>query len=341
MQFNVIVIVTIFHLVILNLFVGILEGGLFMLKNKGKTRLAILWLILANYISWLIGTIFTLNLQSYFWSTSSNLDEMFKFWLISMIVLFGITTAIDIPFFFLAIKKEFRKIKDAALNSLIINIASFFAITALYFSASDFSLYTDFKTNQKLLEKNLDYELYILRSDNVYKDTLNIEFNPHIVSFEENTKELKGEFYLQKDSTESYFNLILKSFNSTDNLIQSKFLSTNDSSNVIDFKFYDIGDYIEADFDFRGTVNREWTIKTTGYLDRTFSINNTDGTEKKYLLETSWFFVKGEEPTILDNGLVLMLIDKKLVLMNIETKEIAYITRADSYAVRKINNTED
>jgi hypothetical protein len=87
----------------------------------------------------------------------------------------------------------------------------------------------------------------------------------------------------------------------------------------------------------------KWRLSTGNWAAEGFSIIYSDKEKESenYALEVPWMFWRPKDFTILNNKEMLFIISGRLVLMNIETKEIAYITRADSYAVRKLNNNKD
>jgi len=156
--------VSAFHLVLGNLFLGILEGLLLVWWFRAGALRAILSMIAANYFSaWLGGYLLFLGLAK---SPGINLSNFwFWFWLF-WIAAFAITCALEFPFVFAALWKRGQGFGRIVLACLLVHVVSYLLLTALYRSASNMTLVTEFRL-VPIQEMNAEgpYRLFFITTD--------------------------------------------------------------------------------------------------------------------------------------------------------------------------------
>ncbi len=319
-----------FHLLILNFLIGVGEG--FILKSilKEKANRPVLWLILSNYTSWIFGIFLVGFFQNQAIDMIFDLENILSFWWLSMVILFFLTFVVEIPFFYLSLKKEYRNLKISAKYSFLINAVSYLALLIMYVNVSDFSLISNTKFNPKIVNKFGKIELFLLTSDKVLKTRLELPLREEIISKVKNGNQFH-HFYLKKDSIEQKYDLMIESEESDNSVACPNFISLLDTS-YYNFKSWNPGEL--ENVMFKSGNSNELTANYAGY--GSFSIQNGNERISSYGLNIPWLNLNAHSFSILSSREILFILDGRLVLMDIETKEIAYITRANSYSIRKL-----
>jgi hypothetical protein len=331
---------TAFYLYIANLSLGIIEGIILAAIGKNKYIKSILLAIVANFVSFIAGHYILTGFQDVFLSVFFDLKWIYTFWIVSLSLLYFFTVYIEAFFFSLAYPKTERSYKKTLKLSYFINLVSYAGMIIGFFTFSRFSFFTELEVNQSILDKKFDFELYVYHNDEILIDTLSNEFEG--VTFR-NIYRGNSNFSLKlvEDTSLNKLDLILEENRQDTNLksiiVQKDFLPIKYKSKYLNQSYHKLHESL----DFRDS-NKIWNINySMAWAADGFSIIYSDKEKESenYALEVPWMFWKPSDFTILNDDEVLFLIGGRLVLMNIETKEIAYITRADSYAVRKIKST--
>lgn len=156
--------VSAFHLVVGNLFLGILEGLLLVWWFRAGALSAILCMIAANYFSaWLGGYLLLLGLAK---APDINLSNYWSWFWLFWIAAFAITCALEFPFVLAALWKRSRGFGRIALACLLVHAVSYLLLTGLYRSASNVTLLTEFHL-VPIQEMNTEgpYHLFFITAD--------------------------------------------------------------------------------------------------------------------------------------------------------------------------------
>ncbi len=322
---------TLFHLIFYNFLIGIVEWFIITHYLKEQVSYALFWLILANYISWGSGMFFIRLFQDNTINMIFDLEGVLFTWIISMLMLFVITLVFEIPFYFLAIHKKIRNWKLASKTAIVINMISYSAMCSLYLSDSHLSFFTDTKIDQSILNKADKYELFIYKDGQIYLDTLNNSFSKNSIDSIKNDPDFRKYFQIGYNSDRDKINLYLDQHEPKEIYVEN-FIELKDSIYIYR-KNRNSG---VQEIDFRAINNRKWQLFCSPTINSEFTIKYENKTDESFGFEVPWLNWSPDQFSILNNKEMLFIISDRLVLMNIETKEIAYITRADSYAVRKL-----
>jgi hypothetical protein len=130
-----------FHLLIGNAVIGIGEGLILALLFRQKLALCIVVMLVANYFSAWIGTVFLIPL---IWRTiTPDLYSAWRWLWCMVVVAYGFTLLLEWPFVALCLRKCNGWFRKSAWASLLVQSASYLAIFGLYWAASGTSLLTD------------------------------------------------------------------------------------------------------------------------------------------------------------------------------------------------------
>ncbi len=328
---------TAFYLFFANLSLGIIEGIILAVIGKNKYLKSILLAILANFVSFIAGYAILEVFQAIFTSLIFDLKGLYSFWIVSLSILYFVTVYVEAYFFSLAYPKTVRSYIKTLKMSYFINIVSYIGMIVGFFTYSNYSFLSDLEVNQAILDKKYDFELYVYHDHQILADTLSNEFNGSLI------KQISEEysrmyFKLVKDTLSNKLTLTLEENRYDDKnrsvMIQKDFLPKEyrcRNGKFADFNLTQRIDFRESNKEWDIRYNKSWAANgfTIRYLNRNKAAEN-------FALEVPWMSWVPDEFTILNNKEMLFLIGGRLVLMNIETKEIAYITRANSYAIRKL-----
>lgn len=321
----------IYQLIIGNLLIGLVEGFTVSLIFKTKWHRSILIMIGGNYVSWLIGNGLILLLQDFIIDSAFQLKGVFIAWIVSLLILYFLTVIIELPFFNWIFSKENRSWKRSWRLSLILNVITYTAMILIYLSVSKYNFFTDLKINQSLLDGDYKFELYLKQGGKIYKGKISNDFERELVyEIPEKYKYLRP--LLIENSKDSTIDLFLVNYNNDTLLLENSFIETKEKV------FYPSLNekYSWVTSDFRDTTNREWKASAGGWAIDGLTIRDENELKENYAFEVPWMFWGIGQVSIINQTELICQIYGRLIIMNKDTKEIAYITKADNYMIRKI-----
>ncbi|NLT51858.1 MAG: hypothetical protein GXX85_13180 [Ignavibacteria bacterium] len=314
-----------------NLLIGLIEGFAVSLIYKTKWYRSILIMIGGNYVSWLIGNGLILLFQEFIIDVAFQLKGVFVSWIISIVILYFLTVIIEFPFFNWIFKEENRSRKRSWRLSLILNVITYTAMILIYLSVSKYNFFTDLKINQSLLDKDYKLELYLKEGGNIYKGKISSDFKRKLVyKIPEKYKNLYPS--LIENPKDSTIDLFLVNYSNDTLLLERSFIETKDK--VFYPIIYEKYGWVKSDF--RDTTNRDWEASAGGWAIEGLTINDENELKENYAFEVPWMFWGIGQVSIINQNELICVIYGRLVIMNKDTKEIAYITKADNYMIRKI-----
>jgi hypothetical protein len=313
-----------------NLIIGLIEGFAVSLIFKTKWHRSILIMIGGNYISWLIGNGLILLFQEFIIDSVFQLKGVFIAWIGSLIILYFLTLIIELPFYNWIFSKENRSWKRSWRLSIILNVITYTAMILIYLSVSKYNFFTDLKINQSLLDKDYRFELYLKHGRNIYKGKISNDFKRELVyEIPEKYKYLRP--ILIEEPKDSTIDLFLVSYDKDTLLLEDSFIETKES--VFYPNLYEKYSWVISDF--RDTTNRDWKASAGGWAIEGLTIRDENELKENYAFEVPWMFWGIGQVSILNQNELICEIYGRLILMNKVTKEIAYITKADNYMIRK------
>jgi hypothetical protein len=147
------------HLLVGNLMIGILEGGLIAFFLGIRKRIAIPLLICANYVSMLAGLFLIPLMRDYIFIPAFGCPSLYNvgtfLWLF-YISLFLITVVIEWPFCFLAMSRLAGKFKKSIYASFAVQAISYLLLIPFYFGASATSLFAKLERDPSLVKTCTD-----------------------------------------------------------------------------------------------------------------------------------------------------------------------------------------
>jgi hypothetical protein len=318
----------IFQLLVGNIVIGIVEGLIVTLIYKIKWYRSIFIMILGNYISWIIGNGMIYLFQAYIIESFFKLNGIFLAWIISMFILFIVTIVIEMPFFYWILKKMNRKWFHAFKISFIINFFTYIAMILIFLSISEFSFFTKLKVTQSLLKKNYPIELIIKQNNEIVTGKIGYPFK--VENRITLTKEFEhSRFIFIKDSISNGIDLQLINNEKRSYLVQKKIISFSDT--IFYPNFYKLFDQKIADF--RGINQNIWDVNVYGWGGDGITIMEKEDRVANYAFEVPWMSWNINNVSIINKSELLFQIKDRLVLLNKDTKEIAYITKSDEYII--------
>lgn len=321
------------HLVFGNLVLGIIEGLILKFAFKTKLPRAVVLMILANYVSWIIGTV----LISYFQNTLINktfeLEYVYKAWIVSIILLYFVTVLIEAPFIFWIYRREVN-FKKSLTNSFLINVLTYTGMIAIYLHSSGFNIFTDIKIDQSLLDnRNEKHIFYILSSDSkVYSYRLADKKMELLIPITSEYKYPRFELNYANDSLT--INLGIEQNNTQKQIIDSNFCSVTDSIYYGNFNY----SWWQPTSDFRDINDRTWDAYAGDWAIQGLRIRKEGEIKEKYAFEVPWMMWSISEIAIINNHELIFKINGRIVLLDIEKKEMAFICRANDFYIKRIVN---
>jgi hypothetical protein len=321
----------IFQLMFGNLLIGLIEGFAVSMIFKTKWLRSILIMIGGNYVSWLIGNGLILVFQEFLIDSVFQLKGVFIAWIASLIILYFLTVIIELPFYNWIFSKGDRSWKRSWRLSLILNVITYTAMILIYLNVSKFNFFTDLKINQSLLDKDYRFELYLKQGRNIYKGKISNDFKQELVyKIPENYEYLRP--LLIENSKDSTIDLYLVNYNNDTLLLKDSFIEAKEK--VFYPSLYEKYNWMKSDF--RDTTNRDWKASTGGWAIEGLTIRDENEVKENYAFEVPWMFWGIGQVSIINQNELICEFYGRLIMMNKDTKEIAYITKADNYMIRKI-----
>ena len=204
-----------------------------------------------------------------------------------------------------------------------------------YLNVSNFSFFTDLRINQSILEQKTDFEMYYQNKKDIY--VRQIEQNYQVDKVFTIPDDLEcNHFQLVENLSDNSIDLYIGNEYGRNILIKDSFLSINEKLYypiLSDFSSNTISD-------FRDMPNRDWIAIVGFWAIEGLQIMKVLGKRKvneifqHYAFEVPWMFWKFEEVSILNDTELICIINDRIILLNIDTKEIALITKGNDYILK-------
>jgi hypothetical protein len=260
------------------------------------------------------------------------LDSVFALWILSLIILYLLTVWIELPFFRWAFTKNDRLWPRSWKLSLIINAVTYTLMIFTYLSASKYSFFTDLKIDQSLLNNKTKFELFYTFKGDIYKGLIKQNISGDKIYQIPNT--IKYPYLkLKEDSINKSIDLYLVNYYGGTLLLQKSFV---ESDNKIYYpSIYEKYNWTKADF--RDTMHRDWKVSAGGWAIEGITFRDSNKTKQNYGFEVPWMFWGIGDVSILNDSEVICIINDRIVILNKDTKKVAFITKGNDYMIRKNN----
>ncbi len=312
-----------------NILIGLVEGSAVSIIFKTKWHRSVLMMIAGNYVSWILGNGLIRMFQESFIEAIFQIKGVFAAWIISLIILYVLTVAIEMPFFNWIFKKADRKWNHSLKLSVILNAGTYLAMILIYLSASKYSFFTDLSINQSLLDKKYNIELILKKNEVVFKGRISNDFKGELI-YRIPVNKNNLEFELNLDSINKTVDLFLANDMGDSSLLKKSFIDFDEKINYPCL----FEEYSWVISDFRDTLNRNWNANAGGWAIQGLTISNNNEEHDNYAFEVPWMFWGIADVSIINESELICKIEGRLILINKDTKEIAYITKADDYILR-------
>lgn len=320
----------VFQLMFGNILIGLIEGLVVSLFYKTKWYRSILIMIAGNYTSWLIGNGIIYLFQEYFITSVFQLKGVFIAWIASMIILYILTVIIELQFFNWIFKKNNKKWKRSLKLSLILNIVTYSLMIFLYVNAGKYNVFTDLKINQSLLDKEFNYDLFVKRDNKILKGKITNKFNGELVyKIPEQATSLY--FYLNEDTINQSVDLLLGYYDRNFISVIKDFIPNHE---LVHYPRLFRKNRLPK-FDYRDTLVNDWDAWNGSWAIEGLTIKNSDNIRENFAFEVPWMFWQISQVSILNDKELIFTFNGRLILLNRETKEMAFITKLDNYIIRK------
>lgn len=322
--------VPIYQLLYGNLLLGVIEGVAISLLCKTKLFRSVLIMILGNYVSWIVGTIIISLFQEYIIGTLLQLQGVFVFWVISLIIFYLLTVVIELPFYNWTFLKEKRNWKNSWKLSFFLNLFTYTTMIIIYLNVSEFSFFTALKVNQNLLQNKSNFELVIKKDGNVFAGKISEHFNGEMI-YHIPEKYVSFHFALKENTTKEVIDLVLVSHSKDTLSIIESFIRYSD-------KMYYTGSLKEYNYeksDFRDSTDKNWEAYSGNWAIEGLTIESENKNRENYAYEVPWMFWHIGQISILNESELICNFNGRLILVNKNTKEVAFITNAKDYLLRK------
>jgi hypothetical protein len=316
-----------FQLVYGNLILGILEGIATAFIYKTKWPRSVLVMIGGNYTSFLVGFFLIGIFQNQLLDYLFDIRNVFAFWIGSLVILYFITVIIELPFFRWAFLKNERNWSRSFKLSVILNAITYTSMILLCLSESKYNFFTDLKINQSLLENKTQFELYSLNKEDVFKG--------NITGGREKILHISNDVYYPRfELNEDSMNLFVAGYQGHKIPVQKHVIDDSEKA------YYDLTDqhYRGIYADFRDTSNRTWNATSGGWAIEGITIRESDSGETNYAFEVPWMEWSIGHISIIDNSELICIINDRIILLNKDTKEIAFIAKGSDYLVKRKSN---
>ena len=324
--------VPIMQLIFGNILIGVFEGIIISVTFKTKWIRSVLIMISGNYVSWLIGNGVIYLFQNALIDSLFKLDNVFALWILSLIILYLLTVLIELPFFRWSFAKNNRLWSRSWKLSLIINAVTYTIMIFIYLSVSKYSFFTDLKIDQSLLNNKTKFELFYTFKGDIYKGLIKQNISGDKIFHIPNTIKYPN-LKLNEDSINQSIDLYVVNYYGDTFLFQKSFV---ESDNKIYYpNIYEKYNLINADF--RDTAHRDWKASAGGWAIDGITFRDNDKTKQNYGFEVPWMFWVIGNVSILNDSEVICIINDRIIILNKDSKKVAFITKGNDYLIRKNN----
>ncbi|HOM72615.1 MAG TPA: hypothetical protein PLP86_10245 [Armatimonadota bacterium] len=311
------------HLVLGNLFIGILEGLLIALLFKVKVIKACGMMVLANYFSMICGSIIFMgiagsNLAGTLWHVPLRYLDQFIY--INIVVIFVLTVLFEWPFVRFALKNENRKsrllLNTSLKASIIAQAASYAVLVPFYLSVSSTGLPPSIQFDNSLtfVKGNPAIIHYVADDGDVYR--INIDgserrkvFHPKIKITKLVAKPSEDGKYWSLYDSDGRGKLLLESFEKRP---EGRF---------------------ERDFyiDLRPEDQVDWeiTIRNYQWERGPTMVNEYTGERMDMTVETAVAFWRASSFTILPDNIVVYQLDDQILVLDLNKRKIGQLARGE------------
>ena len=322
----------IMQLIFGNILIGIVEGIIVSVIFKTKWIRSILIMIAGNYVSWLVGNGLIIVFQNTLIDSLFKLDNVFALWILSLVILYLLTVLIELPFFRWTFTKNERFWPRSWKLSLIINAVTYTIMILIYLNVSKYSFFTDLKIDQSLLNNKTEFELFYTFKGDIYKGIIKQNISGEKIYQIPNTIKFPS-LYLKEDSINSTINLNLVNYRGDTLLVQNSFVEPYNKK-YYPFLFEKYG---RTYADFRDTTRQDWEASAGGWAIEGITFRYNDNTMQNYAFEVPWMFWSIGNISILNDSEVMCIINDRIIILNKDTKKVAFITKGNDYMIRKTN----
>lgn len=324
--------VPIMQLIFGNILIGIVEGIIISVIFKTKWIRSILIMIAGNNFSWLIGNGLIYVFQNTLIDSLFKLDNVFALWILSLVILYLLTVLIEFPFFGWAFIKNDRFCSRSWKLSLIINAVTYTIMIFIYLSTSKYSFFTDLKIDQSILNNKTNFELFYTFKGDIYKGQIKQNISrDKIYQIPNNIK--YPYFKLKEDSINQSIDLYLVNYYEDTLLFQKSFVESD--KNIYYPSIFEKYNWTKADF--RDTTNRDWKASAGGWAIEGITFRDNDTIIQNYGFEVPWMFWNIGNVSILNDSEVICIINDRIIILNKDTKKVAFVTNGNDYMIRKNN----
>lgn len=320
------------HLFLGNILLGIIEGIIVSLLYKTKFTRSVLIMIAGNYASWLIGSGLIMIFQDKFIYAVFRLDTVFALWIISLVILYVLTVAIEVFFFRWALNKNNKAWKWPIKVSVWINLITYSAMILLYLNASKYNFFTDLKINQSLLSNKGNIDITYVLKKTIYHKTLSDNNPGREVCKLPHLKD-GWHFGLKKDSLKNIYSLQYVNNKGEVLPICYNYLSDNDRGNYSESSARDWDNRLTADF--RDSTKMGWEVHFGFWAIDGLTITHTNKERKNYAFDVPWMAWSIRKVSIVNDAEIICLFGNRIILLNKDSKEIAFIAKGNDYIIKR------
>lgn len=317
-----IMIAGILHLIIGNLFIGIIEGLLLTLVFKAKWIKAISIMITANYFSTFIGWLgLSLGFIEHSRITLYNAPRIM--WIAIVVFIIG-TIVLESPFCIrvLSNKNLNRRmlLKKAVLASVLAQALSYGLLIPYYTNIGEASLYTKLKLDRSLsLASGVKATVYYIGLDgDVY--TIGIDGKNRRKFIDSNIDE-NSKLIVKKSPDADAWDLLYRTSRDTEKVIVKQFTKEGIVANE------DISDFGDSS-SFLSKKKQKWDVKTGFWAEEGLRAKNEKTGESIHITYATPFLLswQARNATILTESLIVYQLGNQIVLLDLDKRKIGLIT---------------
>jgi hypothetical protein len=322
----------ILQLILGNILIGIIEGIIISMLFKTKWFHTLLIMIAGNYVSWLIGNGLINVYQNVMIDSLFELENVFVLWILGLVILYFLTVLIELPFFRWAFLKNDRLWSRSWKLSLIINSITYTLMVIIYLSVSKYSFFTELEIDQSILNNKSKFEVFYTFKGNIYQGLLKQDFSGDKIYQIPDT--IKYPYLkLEEDSINETIDLHLINYYGDTLLIQKSFVEANNK-----IYYPSISEkYSRTTVDFRDTTKRDWKASAGGWAIDGITFHEKDNTQQNFGFEVPWMFWRIGNVSILNDSEVMFIINDRIVILNKNSKKVAFVSKGYNYMIR-LNN---
>jgi hypothetical protein len=314
-----------FHLVIGNALIGILEGFILTWIFKTNRARSIKIMILANYVSMILGMV-GIIFFNYYLRNIISINNIKIFFFVFLIGSFIATIFIEWPFCFWIMKNYDNRRNQSFKASLILQSISYIVIMLLYFSTSRITLMTKVKVDNTLsfLKTTNAWVYYISPNDGtIYKIQADGTLKQKVVDTKINDPYARLFIRYEDGKIKLGFYKIGERLNILVDNLSGYALDTMD----FDEKYF-LGWHSHTSADFRLDNKQNWKVYTGNWAIEGMVGENEKKKEKMRLaLETPFFIWPMKQASMLPEDQVICEIDyAQIALVDLNERKIGLIT---------------